>query len=243
MRLFLKPPINLSASRSRAIFRNSRDCMEGHFIAVFTSVVLLALGVGCADPALAAANTISIDDHSFKCLKTMVNVRHFYVDNLLGHRAETVAVARKDTGTYPTGSVVQLIPGEVMVKQPKGFSPVTHDWEFFELDVSKEGSKIRKRGFADVNNRFGGNCFTCHVKAHPQFDFVCELNHGCDPIPVTRPMIAALQRTDPRCPGSENVSAEDKKALEDLGVVVKQMQEANVAAAGKADKTEAKGSQ
>jgi hypothetical protein len=243
MRLFLKPRIDLSASRSRPILRNRRDRREGHFIAVVTSVVLLALGAGCADPALAADTTISIDDHSFKCLKTMVKVRHFYVDNLLGHRAETVAVARKDTGTYPTGSVVQLIPGEVMVKEPKGFSPVTHDWEFFELDVSKEGSKIRKRGFADVNNRFGGNCFTCHVKAHPEFDFVCELNHGCDPIPVTRTMIAALQRTDPRCPGSENVSAEDKKALDDLGVVVKQMQEANAAAAGKADRTEAKGSQ
>jgi hypothetical protein len=131
-----------------------------------------------------------------------------------------------------------------MVKQQKGFSPVTNDWEFFELDVSKEGSKIRKRGFADVVNHFGGNCFACHVKARPEFDFVCELEHGCDPIPITRRMIAAIQKTDPRCPGSENVSAEDKKALDELGKVVKEMMKANGVApeaAGKSEKTDAKG--
>jgi len=37
-----------------------------------------------------------------------------------------------------------------MVKRDKGFNVVTHDWEFFELDVSKNGTQIRKRGFTDV---------------------------------------------------------------------------------------------
>lgn len=46
---------------------------------------------------------------------------------------------------YPPGSVIQLIPGEAMVKRSKGFSPATHDWEFFELDVSKDGTDIRRR--------------------------------------------------------------------------------------------------
>lgn len=204
----------------------------------------MALTVGYAASARAAAGTVPVNDSSFKCLKSMVKVRHFYVDNFLGNRAATVAVATKDTGVYPVGSVLQLVPGEVMVKQQKGFSPVTKDWEFFELDVSKEGSKIRKRGFADVVNRFGGNCFACHVKARPEFDLVCELEHGCDPIPITRRMIAAIQETDPRCPGSENVSAEDKKALDELGEVVKEMMKANGVApeaAGKSEKTDAKG--
>jgi len=85
-----------------------------------------------------------------------------------------------------------------MVKRDKGFYPVTHDWEFFELDVSKGGTEIRKRGFAEVVNRFGGNCFGCHIQARPQWDLVCEMDHGCAPIALTRAMSGALQRTDPR---------------------------------------------
>jgi len=200
---------------------------HGIFAALITVLFLATLQL-----ARATENAIPIDDKSFKCLNEMVKVRHFYVDNLLGNRAATVAVATRDSGTYPPGSVVQLIPGEVMVKQPQGFNDFTHDWEFFELDVSAQGSKIRKRGFADVNNRFGGNCFGCHASARPAFDMICELDHGCAPIPVTRRMIAALQHTDPRCPGNEQVSEEDKKALADLGEVVKGMMKANGGEAG-----------
>jgi hypothetical protein len=231
---------------SPASLRNIRRCMEPVRTAAFAGGLLLALSTAVGSSAQAETGSLPITDSTFKCLKDMVKVRHFYVDNLLGNRAATVAVAQKDTGVYPVGSVVQLVPGEVMVKQNKGFSPVTKDWEFFELDVSKEGSKIRKRGFADVVNRFGGNCFACHVKARPEFDFVCELEHGCDPIPINRRMLAAVQRTDPRCPGSENVSADDKKALDELGEVVKEMMKANgvaPATAGESAKTEGKAGQ
>jgi mono/diheme cytochrome c family protein len=96
----------------------------------------------------------------------MTHVRQFYVDNLLGNLDGTLGVANSEMGgTYPPGSVIQLVPGEAMVKRDKGFNPVTHDWEFFELDVSKDGTEIRKRGFAEVVNRFGGNCFGCHIQA------------------------------------------------------------------------------
>ena len=121
---------------------------------------------------------------------------------------------------YPVGSVVQLIPGEAMVKQPVGFNPATKDWEFFELDFSKDGSKIRKRGFADVVNRFGGNCFACHIQAKPEFDLICEQDHGCQPIPVTRAMFGALQRTDPRCKDAPPPSAEDQESLKQLAKVI-----------------------
>jgi hypothetical protein len=146
----------------------------------------------------------------------MTPVRQFYVDNLNGQLAATVAAANSPTGAvYPPGSVIQLIPGEAMVKRDKGFNAATRDWEFFELDVSKGGTQIRKRGFADVVNRFGGNCFACHVAARPEWDLVCETGHGCAPIPLTRAMSGALQRTDPRCENPPP-SPEDAEALKQL---------------------------
>jgi len=143
---------------------------------------------------------LEIDATDFKCLQEMTAVRHFFVDNLLGDLEATVAVAQStDGGTYPPGSVVQLIPTEVMVKHRPGFNAATRDWEFFELDVSADGSSIHNRGFTDVVNQFGGNCFACHVKAEPRYDFICERDHGCDEIPVTREMLVGLQAGDPRC--------------------------------------------
>ena len=185
------------------------------------SLTMLALLAPLARAAgIGADGKIEVNDKTFSCMTKMTPVRGFYVANLLGDLKGTLAVAQSKTGgVYPPGSVVQLVPTEVMVKQPKGFNAATRDWEFFELDVSKSGSKIAKRGFTDVVNRFGGNCFGCHVKAKPEWDFVCETGHGCDPIPLTPAMFTALQHTDPRCPGSDNISEADKaglKALADL---------------------------
>jgi len=146
------------------------------------------------------SSEIEIDGDSFVCLNKMTAVRHYFVDNLSGDLAATVAAAESTDGAvFPPGSVVQLVPTEAMVKHESGWNSATNDWEFFELDVSAEGSSIRKRGFSDVVNRFGGNCFDCHIKAEAKYDFICELDHGCDPIPVTREMIAAIQGQDPRC--------------------------------------------
>jgi hypothetical protein len=184
-------------------------------------------------PAMAAAPaapaSFPISDSSFKCITDMTHVRHFYVDNLAGNLAGTVKVAQAGTGVYPVGSVLQLVPNEVMVKREKGFNSVTHDWEFFDLNISPASSTIRVRGFQDVNNRFGGNCFTCHVKARQEFDLVCDNSHGCDPVPFTRAMSGALQRTDPRCKNPP-VSAEDAAALGQLGAIVKALAAAKPAA-------------
>lgn len=192
-----------------------------------SAAAVLAIGaVFAAEPARGAdgaVKPIPVDESTFKCITEMKHVRHFYVDNLLGKVDETVAVAQKGRGDYPVGSVLQLVPNEVMIKQPKGYSPATRDWEFFFIDVSEQGSKIYKRGFAEVNNRFGGNCFACHAKAKPEFDFVCEQNNGCDPVPFTRAMFGALQRTDPRCKNNAPVTAEDKEALQQLGELVKSL--------------------
>jgi hypothetical protein len=183
-----------------------------------SSLIFIALQIAGCD---AKQTKVKVDDSSFKCMTDMTPVRHFYVDNLLGNVAQTVAVAQAGRGDYPEGSVLQLMPNEVMIKHEKGFSPATRDWEFFFIDVSPTGSKIYKRGFAEVNNRLEMNCFACHVKAKPEFDFVCEQDHGCDPIPVTRAMFGALQRTDPRCKNRGPTSAEDAEALKQLGEIVK----------------------
>lgn len=173
----------------------------------------------------AAEPSVKVTDASFKCITEMVKVRHFFVDNLHGPAAlkRTVAVAEAGKGDYPEGSVIQVMPNEVMIKQQKGYSPATRDWEFMWIDVDKTGSKIFTRGFAEANNRFGLNCFACHAKARPEFDLICETDNGCDPIPVTKAMLAALQRTDPRCPGADQVRPEDAEALKQLDEVVKSL--------------------
>jgi hypothetical protein len=172
--------------------------------------------------APAAPQLPSITENTFRCMTQMTHVRHYYVDNLAGNLSGTVRAAESTTGEpYPVGSVMQLVPTEVMVKREKGFNAATHDWEFFELDVSADGSKIRTRGFAEVVNRFGGNCFACHIKAQPQWDFICDNSHGCDPIPLTRAMTGALQRTDPRCKNPGPPSPEDAAALAQLGALMK----------------------
>lgn len=174
------------------------------------------------------SHPFSISEKSFRCIREMTHIGHFYVDNWAGNLKGTIRVAKSTTGgVYPVGSVLQLVPTEVMVKREKGFNAATHDWEFFELDVSPNGSTIRTRGFADVNNRFGGNCFGCHVAARPEWDFVCDTTHGCAPIPITIAMSGALQRTDPRCKNRAPVSAEDTAALAQLAEVVKAMAAAN----------------
>ncbi len=143
---------------------------------------------------------LAVTDNTFKCLQEMTPVRGFFVANLLGKLDDTLTVANSLTGgRYPPGSVIQLVPTEVMVKHKEGWNPTTKDWEFFELNVSSEGSKIKVRGTTAVVNRFGGNCFGCHVAAKPEWDSICEKDHGCAPLPITTDRIVAIQKADPRC--------------------------------------------
>jgi hypothetical protein len=163
------------------------------------------------------SGTLEVDDETFSCIRNMTPVRGFFVDNLLGDIEATLEVANAaDGGVYPRGSVIQLVPGEAMVKHASGTSPATNDWEFFELDTSPAGTAIRKRGYADVVNRFGGNCLACHAQAEPKWDMVCETGHGCDPIPLTRDILVLLQKTDPRCKDNPTLSAEELGKLKAL---------------------------
>jgi hypothetical protein len=86
----------------------------------FGAAGLLAVG------RAGAADATAIDATSFRCITAMTPVRQFYVDNLRGDLAATVAAAKSATGAvYPPGSGIQLITGEAMVKREKGFNVAT----------------------------------------------------------------------------------------------------------------------
>ncbi len=202
--------------------------LMGHAVAVLILSFTGVLNVAAAEksPVETAAETreagqLAVSSDTFSCIRDMTKVRGFYVDNLKGDLEGTLAVANSESGgIYPPGSVVQLVPGEVMIKHEEGYSPATKGWEFFELDVSEEGSEIRRRGFVDVVNRFGGNCFGCHIQAKPQWDMVCEDTHGCETIPITKEVIDLIQRTDPRCKDNEELTSGESYELFKLNLMI-----------------------
>lgn len=168
------------------------------FGTLFATVLLLTGHSNSQD----ADKQIPITDALFKCLTEMSKSASgaFFVDNLLGNKAATETVAASTSGgQYPPGSIISLVPTEVMLKHQPGWNAATADWEFIELEVSAAGSSIIRRGTTDVVNQFGGNCFDCHKLARPEWDFVCGTDHGCAPLPIDRATIMAVQASDPRC--------------------------------------------
>jgi hypothetical protein len=151
------------------------------------------------------------------CILEWEQVRNFRITNPLGKRKlrKALRVAKRQRGRYPVGTIIQLIPFEVMVKRRKGFSPETRDWEFLtlkgfrrfrlELDAETGQPAIDIRGTTEVVNFVGGNCFACHSAAAKRFDLVCERDHGCASLPpplsiFTVEQFVALARVgDPRC--------------------------------------------
>jgi hypothetical protein len=191
---------------------SARRGLGGFTHAVLVAIpIVIAIAVGCSsadddgDTAPDTTDTTAVEDvvvdaADFKPLAEMTRVRGFFVDNAAGDLDATLAVANDpEGGTYPVGTVIQLIPQEAMVKRAAGFDPDSNDWEFFTLDVTAAGTTIVSRGGSEVVNRFNGtSCAGCHSAAEPQFDFVCENDHGCAPLPVGDDVITAIQDADPR---------------------------------------------
>jgi hypothetical protein len=183
-------------------------------VALMAIPIVIAVAVGCSsgddDDGDASGTTgttdttavedVVVDASDFKPLAEMTRVRGFFVDNVAGDLDGTLVVANdSEGGTYPVGTVIQLIPQEAMIKRAPGFDPGSNDWEFFTLDVTAAGTTIVTRGGSEVINRFSGtSCAGCHSAAEPQFDFVCEDDHGCAPLPVGDDVITAIQNADPR---------------------------------------------
>ncbi|MEQ8955271.1 MAG: hypothetical protein RL120_14160, partial [Gammaproteobacteria bacterium] len=144
---------------------------------------------------------LAVTEDTFKCLADMTKAEGttYFVDNILGNLAATLAVATSGNGgTFPAGSVISMVPNEVMIKHEQGWNPASNDWEFFLLGISEEGTTITSRGGVEVINP-AGSCMGCHALARPEWDLVCSNDHGCAPIPFTREQIAAVQQQDPRC--------------------------------------------
>lgn len=154
-----------------------------------------------AGPDAALGEDLDMTAADFGCIQRGTHVRQFFVWNLRGHLDQALAVAGSATGgTYPVGTVIQLVPQEAMVKRAVGWNPTTNDWEFFALQVSGTTTTISARGVENVANAFGGNCFNCHAQAQPQWDLICEKTHGCAPLQISDQLITNLQNGDSRCP-------------------------------------------
>jgi hypothetical protein len=199
--------------------RSTRRAAPPLAAALLALPILLAIMVSCskavdtsAGPATTApppstmppttkpAEDFEAQATDFTNLADMTPVRGFFVANKLGHLDDALAVANAGSkgGTYPVGTIIQLVPGEAMVKRKAGFDPTLGDWEFFQLKVGPTGTEIQKRGGPEVVNFTGLSCGDCHKKADPKFDFVCEHDHGCDPLPITDAQFKVIQMTDPR---------------------------------------------
>jgi hypothetical protein len=165
-----------------------------------------ASGTGTTDTS--AVEDVVVNDDDCKPLAEATAVRGFFVDNVAGDLDATLAVANDPAGgAYPVGTVIQLLPQEAMVKRAPGFDPDSNEWEFFTLEGTAAGTKILTRGGNEVISRFSGtSCAGCHSAAEPQFDFVCEDDHGCAPLPVGDDVITGIQDADPR-PSDDRASS------------------------------------
>lgn len=162
---------------------------------------ILAAGLGLFMLSGASAQDITVTEQTFGCILDWPKVRntHFKHDDPKKLK-EAMRIFRDSVPDkeYPVGTVLQLVPSEAMVKHPREKFPTTNGWEFFDLEVSKEGTKIKERGEQVVNHSQGVTCLSCHQPA-AKFDFVCEKGHGCAPIPFDDEKIATIQKTDLRC--------------------------------------------
>lgn len=162
------------------------------------SLAALVLGLSLASSLY--AEDITVSEGSFGCIKEWTKVRNTYVKHADPEKLKEAVRIFQDSmpdKQYPIGTFLQLLPNEAMVKHARQKFPQTNGWEFFDLDLSAQGTKIKTRGEQTVNFQ-GVKCMSCHQPAI-KYDFVCERTHGCAPVPLDDQKIAELQAADPRC--------------------------------------------
>ncbi|MCC6138983.1 MAG: cytochrome P460 family protein [Nitrospira sp.] len=160
-----------------------------------------AMGLSVSSPAGASAEEVTLSAETFGCILDWPKVRNTRFKHADPEQLKEAMHIFRDSvpdQEYPVGTILQLVPFEAMVKHPREKFPKTNGWEFFSLDVSKEGTTIKDRGDNVVNASQGVTCLSCHQPA-AKYDFVCEKGHGCAPIPFDDQKIAAIQRSDARC--------------------------------------------
>ena len=176
-------------------------------------LIVLLLAAFLAPAAL--AREFIAGETDFQCLTRWSTVpghktRIFNRNPRLLRHALKVLEKSKPGRRYPLGTIVELVPpvhvgtlvffGEAMVKRGGRFNRDGNGWEFFVLDDRVDGStEIVRRGGPEVVN-LGPPCQTCHGAAK-RFDLVCDVAHGCAPLPLKldAPTILSLQTHDVRC--------------------------------------------
>ena len=157
--------------------------------------------VACAEDAAVGPPAAPLDfaatASDFECLKNWERVRNIRLTNKLGRLDEALALARdpQPGGEYPVGTIIQLFPGEAMVKRTKAAFPQSNGWEYFALAVTPQGTTVKARG-DEVSNGLG-TCQNCHSGA-AKGDYICA-SGGCTAVPLTDERIVAIQKADPRC--------------------------------------------
>ena len=108
--------------------------------------LLLATGLGFSMLSSASAQDITVTEQTFGCILDWPKVRNTYFKHSNPEKLKEAMRIFRDSvpdKEYPVGTILQLIPFEAMVKHPREKFPKTNGWEFFFLDVSKEGTKIK----------------------------------------------------------------------------------------------------
>ena len=148
----------------------------------------------------ASAQDITVSEQTFGCILDWPKVRNTHFKHSDPEKLKEAPRIFRDSvpdKQYPVGTILQLVPFEAMVKHPREKFPKTNGWEFFFLDVSTEGTKIKDRGESVVNLSQRVTCLSCHQPA-ARFEFVCEKGHSCAPIPFDDQKIAEIQQADLR---------------------------------------------
>lgn len=169
-------------------------------ISLVTGILLVPV-CDVAMPAGASAEDVSVSEETFGCILDWPKVRNTRFKHADPEKLKEAMRIFRDSvpdKDYPVGTILQLVPFEAMVKHPREKFPNTNGWEFFFLEVSKEGTTIKDRGDNVVNLSQGVTCLSCHQPA-AKYDFVCEKGHGCAPIPFDDQKLAEIQRSDLRC--------------------------------------------
>lgn len=169
-------------------------------ISIGVCIGAFLVGIGVLSSASAQETTFS--EQSFGCIldwPKVRNTRFKHADPEKLKEAMRIFRESEPDKEYPVGTILQLVPFEAMVKHPSEKFPKSNGWEFFALEVSETGTKIRDRGDEHVLNLLlGASCQSCHQPAS-KFDFVCEKGHGCAPLSIDDQKIAELQKADLRC--------------------------------------------
>src|SRR5262249_12565493 len=108
-----------------------------------------ALGIALALASAAHAEFVA-RAKDFKCLKAFTPIPGKQLADVTRNPARLQAAMRIATENlehkkYPVGTIIQVFPFEAMVKRGGGFNPSGGGWEFFNLKVSPQGTRITGR--------------------------------------------------------------------------------------------------